>query len=64
MNRYAKVLTASAHPYTAQTSAAAQWAKGRTPSLWIDMRKPGQAVPWLTGMRSRVTVRGRAPLSR
>jgi hypothetical protein len=47
MNRYAKVLTASAHAYTAQASATAKWTKGRTMSSWIEMRKPGQAVPWL-----------------
>jgi hypothetical protein len=32
MNRYAKVLTASALAYTAEASIAAKWAKGTTMS--------------------------------
>ena len=59
MNRYAKVLTASARAYTAQASTIAKWTKGRTMSPWIEMRQQGPGVPWLIALETRQARRTR-----
>jgi hypothetical protein len=59
MNRYAKVLTASAHAYAAQASAAEKWAKGSTMSPWIEARKQGPGAPWLIAFQTRQARRTR-----
>jgi hypothetical protein len=59
MNRYAKVLSASAHAYTAQASTTAKWTQGRTMSSWIEMQKQGPGVPWLIALATRQARRAR-----